>query len=134
MWSLGNEAGYGPAHDAMYAYLRSSDPSRPVHYEGGGSRTVATDVVCPMYARPHQLKVWRGGVQKRARGQGGWPARGWSRRTLVPHVRAPTPAQGVERTGSKAGARGGAISWMVATDVGAPRTHAHTGSRCGKEG
>lgn len=25
-----------------------------VHYEGGGSRTPATDVICPMYARPHQ--------------------------------------------------------------------------------
>ena len=35
MWSLGNEAGYGAAHDAMAAYLRRQDPTRPVHYEVG---------------------------------------------------------------------------------------------------
>lgn len=33
MWSLGNEAGYGPAHDAMAAWLRRRDATRPVHYE-----------------------------------------------------------------------------------------------------
>jgi beta-galactosidase/beta-glucuronidase len=33
MWSLGNEAGYGPAHDAMAAWLRRRDPTRLVHYE-----------------------------------------------------------------------------------------------------
>jgi beta-galactosidase/beta-glucuronidase len=33
MWSLGNEAGYGAAHDAAAAWLRRVDPSRPVHYE-----------------------------------------------------------------------------------------------------
>lgn len=32
MWSLGNEAGYGPVHAAMAGYLRSVD-RRPVHYE-----------------------------------------------------------------------------------------------------
>ena len=26
-----------------------------VQYEGGGSRTAATDIVCPMYARVHQI-------------------------------------------------------------------------------
>ncbi|OAE24902.1 hypothetical protein AXG93_2931s1450 [Marchantia polymorpha subsp. ruderalis] len=52
-WSLGNEAGYGPNHDAMAGWVRSRDPTRPVHYEGGGSRTTATDVVCPMY-----MRVW----------------------------------------------------------------------------
>ena len=38
MWSLGNESGYGPAHDAMAAMLRSVDPSRPIHYEVGPTR------------------------------------------------------------------------------------------------
>jgi beta-galactosidase/beta-glucuronidase len=33
LWSLGNEAGYGPAHDAAAAWLRRRDASRPVHYE-----------------------------------------------------------------------------------------------------
>ena len=27
-----------------------------IHYEGGGSRTAATDVICPMYARVHQIQ------------------------------------------------------------------------------
>ncbi|KAG2489983.1 hypothetical protein HYH03_011612 [Edaphochlamys debaryana] len=57
MWSLGNEAGYGPAHSAMAAYLRARDPSRIIHYEGGGSRTPATDIVPPMYARPQQIQA-----------------------------------------------------------------------------
>lgn len=26
-----------------------------IHYEGGGSRTPATDIICPMYARVHQV-------------------------------------------------------------------------------
>ena len=34
IWSLGNESGYGPHHDAMAAWLHSFDPARPVHYEG----------------------------------------------------------------------------------------------------
>ncbi|CAD7702984.1 unnamed protein product [Ostreobium quekettii] len=55
MWSLGNESGYGPAHLSMAAYIRAKDPYTPVHYEGGGSRTPATDVICPMYARVEQV-------------------------------------------------------------------------------
>ncbi len=51
IWSLGNESGYGAAHDAMYQWTRRVDPGRPVQYEGGGSATAATDVICPMYAR-----------------------------------------------------------------------------------
>lgn len=53
-WSLGNESGYGASHDAAAAWVRSTDPSRPVHYEGaiatnwhGGH--LATDIVAPMY-------------------------------------------------------------------------------------
>ncbi|MCR3939482.1 MULTISPECIES: beta-galactosidase [Aeromonas] len=54
IWSLGNESGYGPAHDAMYRWVKGADPSRPVQYEGGGADTPATDIICPMYARTHQ--------------------------------------------------------------------------------
>lgn len=53
IWSLGNESGYGAAHDAMYQWTKRCDPSRPVQYEGGGSDTDATDIICPMYARTH---------------------------------------------------------------------------------
>jgi beta-galactosidase/beta-glucuronidase len=34
MWSLGNESGYGPTHDAMAGWIRGRDPTRPIHYEG----------------------------------------------------------------------------------------------------
>ena len=30
MWSLGNESGYGAAHDAMAGYLRNRDKTRLV--------------------------------------------------------------------------------------------------------
>ncbi|KAK9814513.1 hypothetical protein WJX72_007158 [[Myrmecia] bisecta] len=56
IWSLGNESGYGPTHLAGAGYIRARDPSRPVHYEGGGFRTPATDIVCPMYARIPQIQ------------------------------------------------------------------------------
>ncbi|XP_020579195.1 uncharacterized protein LOC110023894 [Phalaenopsis equestris] len=52
-WSLGNESSYGPNHGALSGWVRGKDPSRFVHYEGGGSRTLSTDIVCPMY-----MRVW----------------------------------------------------------------------------
>eukprot|EP00210_Caulerpa_lentillifera_P004227 g4032.t1 len=55
MWSLGNESGYGAAHIMMSAYFRHRDTTRLVHYEGGGSATPATDVLCPMYARVEKI-------------------------------------------------------------------------------
>ena len=51
IWSLGNESGYGANHRAMYAWTRKVDPTRPIQYEGGGSDTDVTDIICPMYAR-----------------------------------------------------------------------------------
>lgn len=72
IWSLGNESGYGRNHQALYAWLKATDPSRPVHYEGGDDEsraaTPATDIICPMYARvdsptinaPHSLREWLG--------------------------------------------------------------------------
>ena len=79
LWSLGNEAGYGAAHDALAAWIRRSDPSRPLHYEGalmerwhahearvhglaGGPHepvdAPVTDVICPMYASIEALVDW----------------------------------------------------------------------------
>jgi len=69
-WSLGNESGYGPNHDALAGWIRSFDPSRPLHYEGaiargrdaegrlftGGER--ATDIVCPMYPSIDSIIEW----------------------------------------------------------------------------
>ncbi|WP_368267983.1 beta-galactosidase [Enterobacter cloacae] len=54
IWSLGNESGHGANHDALYRWLKTTDPTRPVQYEGGGANTAATDIICPMYARVDQ--------------------------------------------------------------------------------
>ena len=54
IWSLGNESGHGANHDALYRWIKTTDPTRPVQYEGGGANTAATDIVCPMYARVDQ--------------------------------------------------------------------------------
>jgi len=53
IWSLGNESGLGANHHALYQWTKQTDPTRPVQYEGGGSDTAATDIICPMYARVH---------------------------------------------------------------------------------
>lgn len=47
-WSLGNEAGSGPAFQAMYDWIKQRDPSRPVQYEGAGLSPY-TDMYVPMY-------------------------------------------------------------------------------------
>ncbi|MDP3631872.1 glycoside hydrolase family 2 TIM barrel-domain containing protein [Phenylobacterium sp.] len=81
LWSLGNESGYGPNHDAMAGWIRQYDPSRPLHYEGaiwgwdpsaalqhiaalGGIQTggapgaMASDIVCPMYPPIENIVAW----------------------------------------------------------------------------
>lgn len=69
IWSLGNESGHGANHEAVAAWIRHVDPSRPLHYEGAmspffndnsiGFMNVeqrwkrgynVTDIICPMYA------------------------------------------------------------------------------------
>ena len=47
MWSLGNEAGCGSGQRAMAEWARANDPTRPLHYESGGSRSSCTDIICP---------------------------------------------------------------------------------------
>ena len=47
-WSLGNEAGYGPNHDAMAEWIRQADTTRFIHYEGAYKAPVV-DVVSRMY-------------------------------------------------------------------------------------
>lgn len=48
VWSLGNESGYGSNHDAMAAWVREADPTRPIHYERAGDAPI-TDIVSSMY-------------------------------------------------------------------------------------
>jgi beta-galactosidase len=63
MWSLGNESGYGPNHDALAGWIRGYDPTRAVHYEGairpdwhGGH--LSSDVVCPMYPQIDRIVAY----------------------------------------------------------------------------
>jgi beta-galactosidase/beta-glucuronidase len=37
VWSLGNESGYGPNHEAIADWVHRRDPTRPVHYESATS-------------------------------------------------------------------------------------------------
>ena len=48
IWSLGNEAGYGPNFEAAYDWIKAEDSSRLVQYEQAG-KTGKTDIYCPMY-------------------------------------------------------------------------------------
>ncbi len=59
-WSLGNESGYGPNHDALAGWIRGYDPSRIIHYEGIVHRgwkagMQASDLFAPMYPPVDQL-------------------------------------------------------------------------------
>lgn len=73
MWSLGNESGAAPVFDAAAAWIRATDPTRPIHYENGyfsdvlgGStpvdawriRRTDSDVVAPMYPTVEDLEAW----------------------------------------------------------------------------
>jgi beta-galactosidase len=49
VWSLGNEAGYGPNFENAYDWVKAEDPSRPVQYEQA-KKDGKTDIFCPMYA------------------------------------------------------------------------------------
>ena len=50
VWSLGNEAGYGPNFDKAYEWVKAYDQTRPVQYEQAVFHNQGkTDIVCPMY-------------------------------------------------------------------------------------
>jgi len=49
VWSLGNEAGYGPNFEKAYDWVKQADPTRPCQYERAGMEG-KTDIYCPMYA------------------------------------------------------------------------------------
>ena len=51
IWSLGNEAGFGPNFEACYHWIKDYDATRPVQYERAGDGE-CTDIRCPMYASP----------------------------------------------------------------------------------
>jgi len=48
VWSLGNEAGYGPNFEACYDWVKATDNTRPCQYEQA-RQNGKTDIFCPMY-------------------------------------------------------------------------------------
>ena len=48
VWSLGNEAGYGPNFEKAYDWVKAFDKTRPVQYEQA-HQNGKTDIFCPMY-------------------------------------------------------------------------------------
>ena len=48
VWSLGNEAGYGPNFEDAYDWVKAYDETRPVQYEQA-RQDGKTDIFCPMY-------------------------------------------------------------------------------------
>ncbi len=54
VWSLGNEAGYGPNHEAMAKWTRAYDNTRLIHYEGNEPGYIPEanhfDIIANMYA------------------------------------------------------------------------------------
>ncbi len=72
IWSLGNESGFGPNHTAAAGWLRQTDPTRPIQYEGAlwgpdvdknpnreiewDDQPYGTDIVCPMYPAIDRIK------------------------------------------------------------------------------
>ena len=67
IWSLGNEAGNGVCHSAMYEYANRRDPSRPVHYEGrtqGNPKNFwgdNSDILSNMYTKPWDVAKYADG-------------------------------------------------------------------------
>ena len=50
VWSLGNEAGFGPNFEKCYKWIKEYDKTRPVQYERAPYDGGYTDITCPMYA------------------------------------------------------------------------------------
>jgi len=48
VWSLGNEAGYGPNFEKAYEWVKATDTTRPCQFEQAGQNG-KTDIFCPMY-------------------------------------------------------------------------------------
>ena len=74
LWSLGNEAGYGPNFKAEYKAMKAIDPTRPIQYENFGRARIGkldpakngmtgdeydfTDAECPMYTHPWEVEKY----------------------------------------------------------------------------
>ncbi len=72
VWSMGNETGYGPNHDAAGGWVRGYDPTRLLHYEAAGwieprragfpapwnNGSLVSDLICPMYCSLQGMQLY----------------------------------------------------------------------------
>ncbi|WP_343688036.1 glycoside hydrolase family 2 TIM barrel-domain containing protein [Chitinophaga sp.] len=64
IWSLGNEAGFGPNFEACYKWIKAEDKTRPVQFEQAGTNDF-TDIYCPMYLSPDGCEKYaQGNINK----------------------------------------------------------------------
>lgn len=56
IWSMGNEAGFGPNFQKVFKEIKAVDSSRPVLYERAGADKTGTDIFDPMYYRPIDIQ------------------------------------------------------------------------------
>ncbi|GHT42853.1 beta-galactosidase [Bacteroidia bacterium] len=64
LWSMGNEAGNGPAFELCYNWIKTYDPSRPVQY-WFSEETGQSDIYCTMYMHPDDcMKYLQSNPQK----------------------------------------------------------------------
>jgi beta-galactosidase len=54
VWSLGNESGFGPNHEAMAEWIRAHDSTRLVHYHPAEDSPIV-DILGPMYPPVSQI-------------------------------------------------------------------------------
>jgi beta-galactosidase len=64
VWSLGNEAGFGPNFEDCYHLVKAMDPSRPVQYEQAALNAY-TDIYCPMYLGYQRCRTYAEGRDAR---------------------------------------------------------------------
>ncbi len=64
VWSLGNEAGYGPNFEKAYDWIKAYDATRPVQYEQA-RQNGKTDIFCPMYYGYHGCESYAKGDNPR---------------------------------------------------------------------
>ena len=57
IWSMGNEAGFGPNFENVYRWIKKEDTTRPVQYERAGTNEF-TDIFCPMYLEPDECEKY----------------------------------------------------------------------------
>jgi beta-galactosidase len=91
IWSLGNESGYGETHEAMAAWVREHEPSRPVQYESCGGAP-CTDIICPMYP-PWRVLAAMDTVRGQCAASHAGPTRWWPKATHTKQARPLIPCE-----------------------------------------